>query len=136
MLFKILNGFYLIWSFYLQKIGRKGFQKKRNFSLSSKMCRSLASRSFQRFVLRKRFFTKIFKCLKNQFFCKFFSPFAKLKTSEHFWNQRKIPLFYTLCGLFWRNFFSILIRGSATCFGGLRSNIEPVKYFKKCFFIN
>ncbi len=31
------------------------------------------------------------KCLKNQFYCKNF-PFAKLETSTHFWNQRKISL--------------------------------------------
>ncbi len=30
--------------------------------------------------------------LRNKFFYKIFFPFAKLKTSAHFWNQRKIPL--------------------------------------------
>jgi hypothetical protein len=38
------------------KIGRKGYQKKRNFALISKMCRTLASRSSQRFFLRKTIF--------------------------------------------------------------------------------
>jgi hypothetical protein len=31
------------------KLGAKGYQKKQNFTLISKMCRSLASRSSQRF---------------------------------------------------------------------------------------
>ncbi len=62
--FKILIGFYLIWAFNFQKkikelnknffkIGHAGYQKKRNFVLISKMCRTLASRSSQRFFLIK-----------------------------------------------------------------------------------
>ncbi len=42
------------------------------------------------FFSDKCFFAKFSKCLKNQFFCNF--PFAKLKTSAHFLNQRKITL--------------------------------------------
>jgi hypothetical protein len=53
---ELLNSFYLIWPFILRKkqrrplkelknfffeIGRAGYQKKRNFALISKMCRSL-----------------------------------------------------------------------------------------------
>ncbi len=35
----------------------------------------------------KNAFCKIFQAPKNQFFCKICFPFAKLKTSAHFWNQ-------------------------------------------------
>ncbi len=45
----------------------------------------------------KRFFAKFSKSLKIQFFCKIFFPFAKLKTSAHFWNQREIPLLLIPC---------------------------------------
>ncbi len=82
-----MNGFYLIWAFNFQKnrtvpykswknffkIGRKGYQKKRNFALISKMCRNLASRSFQRFFLRKT------KSLKILFFFKHFFPFCQTR---------------------------------------------------------
>jgi hypothetical protein len=46
------------------------------------------------FFSEKRFFSKFSKSLKIQFFCnvKHFFPFAKLETSPHFFNQRKIPL--------------------------------------------
>jgi hypothetical protein len=78
---KILNGFYLIWVFNLKKTASslirvdkiflqnwaQRVSKEAEFSLISKMCRTLASRSSQRFFLRKRTFCKI------QFFCKFFS---------------------------------------------------------------
>jgi hypothetical protein len=81
--FEILNGFYLIWAFILRKkqhpplkelkknffeIGRAGYQKKRNFALISKMCRSLESRSSQKFFLRKTIFCKIFQVPKNSVF--------------------------------------------------------------------
>ena len=81
--FKILIGFYLIWTLNFQKnstipykswkknffeIGRAGYQKKRNFALIAKMCRTLASRSSQRFFLRKTIFCKIFQVPKNSVF--------------------------------------------------------------------
>jgi hypothetical protein len=80
--FLILNGFYLIWPFTFQKnslirvgkklslkleIGRKGCQKKRNFALISKMCRTLLSRNSQRFFLRKNFFAKFASAKKLVF---------------------------------------------------------------------
>ncbi len=41
------------------------------------MCRSLASRSSQRFFFsEKLFFAKFSKCLKNQIFCKKIFPFC------------------------------------------------------------
>ncbi len=128
----ILNGFYLIWAFNLKKqhpplselrknffkIGRKGYQKKRNFALISKMCRTLASRSSQKIFFRKTIFCKLSKSLKIQFFCTNFFPFAKHETSAHFLNQRKIPLFWYPDTQFRRNFISTLIRGGATFFRG------------------
>ncbi len=74
--FKILISFYLIWAFNFQtnstvpffEIGRVGFQKKRNFVLISKMCRNLALRSSQRFVLRKMIFCKTFQVPKMSIF--------------------------------------------------------------------
>ncbi len=77
--FKILIGFYLIWAFNFQKNSTVPYKswkkflrnlpcrvsKKRNFALISKMCRTLASRSSQRFILRKMFFCKIFQVPKN-----------------------------------------------------------------------
>ncbi len=50
------------------EIGRAGYQKKRNFALIPKMCRTLASRSSQRFFSEKRFFCKIFQVPKNSVF--------------------------------------------------------------------
>jgi hypothetical protein len=47
------------------KIGCAGYQKKRNFALISRICRTLASRSSQRFLLRKTIFCKIFQVPKN-----------------------------------------------------------------------
>ncbi len=69
-IFKILNGFYLIWPFNFKKIapplirvekkffkiGRRGYQKKRNFVLISKMCRTLATRISKDFFSENRFF--------------------------------------------------------------------------------
>ncbi len=54
-------------------IGRKRYQKKRNFALISKMCRTFASRSYQ----KNNFLRKFSKSLKIQFFCKNFFPFCQ-----------------------------------------------------------
>ncbi len=45
---------------YFFKIGRKGYPKKQNYALISKMCWTLASRSSKRFFLKKTIDCKIF----------------------------------------------------------------------------
>ncbi len=125
--FEILNGFYLIWPFILRRkvalplirveknffeIGHAGYQKKRNFALILKMCRTLASRSSQRFFLRKQFFAKFSKSLKIKFFCKIFFPFCQTWDFSTFLKSaQNSASFDTLHIQFWRNFFLSLIRG-------------------------
>ncbi len=111
--FKILIGFYLIWAFNFQnnstvstkswkknffKIWRAGYQKKQNFALISKMCRTLASKSSQRFFLRK-----------IQFFCKIFFPFCQTRDFCTFLKSaQNSASFDTLHAQFRRNFFQLL----------------------------
>ncbi len=81
--FKILNGIYLIWAFNFQKnstvpyknwkeisskLGAKGIKRSEILRWFQKMCRTLASRSSQRFFLRKTIFCKIFQVPKNSVF--------------------------------------------------------------------
>ncbi len=130
--FKILNGFYLLWPFNFQKIApslirvEKNFfkigckvYKKRNFELISKMCRTLVSRSSQRFFLRKALFCKFSKSLKSQFFCKiFFSCLPKSRLLHIFEISPKFRFFWYPVHPIFTNFFSPFKRGGATFFGG------------------
>jgi hypothetical protein len=47
------------------KIGRTGYQKKRNFALISKMCRSLEFGQREKFVHRKNEFLGTWKILQK-----------------------------------------------------------------------
>ncbi len=89
------------------KIGRTGYQKKRNFALISKMYRTLASRSSQRFFLRKTLVCKISKSLKNQFICKNFFSFCQTRELCTFLKSvSNSTSFDTLFAQFWRIFFN------------------------------
>ncbi len=105
--FKILNGFYLIWPFNFQKnstvpyksrkkisskLGVQGIQRSGILRWFQKCVELLRQEVAKDFFSEKRFSAKFSESLKIQFFCKFFSLFAKRKTSAHFWKQRKIPL--------------------------------------------
>ncbi len=120
--FKILNGFSLIWPFNFQKnstvhytvrveknfykIGRKGYQKKQNFALISKMSRNLASRSSQRFFLRKTIFCKIFQVPKNLVFQKkIFSLLPNSRLLHIFWISAKFRFFWYPVRPISKNFF-------------------------------
>ncbi len=93
------------------KIGRAGYQKKRNFALISKMCRGLASRISQNFFSEKQFFAKFSKSLKIQFFCKQFFLFCQTRDFCTFLKSaQNSSSFDTLHAQFRRNFFSTLIR--------------------------
>jgi hypothetical protein len=92
------------------EIGRKGYQKKENFALISKMCRTLAKDFFS----EKRFFGKFSKSLKIQFSCNIFFPFCQTRDFCTFLKSAHNSVsFDTLYAQ-----FSTLIRGSATFFGG------------------
>jgi hypothetical protein len=91
------------------KIGRKRYQTKWNFVLISKMCRTLASRSFKRFFLRKTIFCKISKSLKIQFFCKNVFPFANLRLLYTFEISGKFRFFgYPVHPILKKFFFQLL----------------------------
>jgi hypothetical protein len=58
------------------------------------------------FSLKNSFLLNFLSAWKIRFFVKKFFPFAALKTSAHFWNQRKIPLLWyplrtTLKKIYW-----------------------------------
>ncbi len=118
------------WAGRRSKIGRKGYQKKRNFVLISKMCRNLASRSSQRFFSQKNNFLQNFPSpVKLSFFCK---TFSLLPNSRHFWNQRKIAILLIPCTPNFEEIFSTLLRGGATFFGGWKVKKERNRsIFKK-----
>ena len=108
-----MNGFYLIWPFNFQKnstvpnkswkkisskLGAKGIKRSEILRWFHKCVELLRPEVPKNFFSEKRFSAKFSKSLKIQFFCtKFFSPFAKLETSAHFWNQHKIPLLLISC---------------------------------------
>ncbi len=148
--FKILNGFYLIWPFNLKKnstVPSKNWKKISSKLVAKGIKRSGILRWFQEllrqevpndFFSEKQFFSTFSKSQKIQFFCKIFSPFAKLETSAHFLNQRKIPLLLIPCTPNFEEIFCELLSGAMLLFSeDKRSNkIETVQYFKKRFFIN
>jgi hypothetical protein len=128
-----LNGFYLIWAFNFQKNSTVPYKswKKISSKLGAKgIKRSGILRWFQKcvefshqevpkdFFSEKRFIAKFYNSLKIQFFCKKIFPLAKLKTSAHFWNQRKIPLLLIPCTANFGKKFPTLIRGGDTFFRG------------------
>jgi hypothetical protein len=72
------------------KIGRKGYQKKRNFALISKMLREVPKDFFS----EKQFFAKFSKSLKIQFFFKkYFSLLPNLRLLHIFEISAKFRLF-------------------------------------------
>jgi hypothetical protein len=68
------------------KLSTKGVSIKRSGILRRfQKCVELLRQEVPKDLLsEKRFFAKFSKSLKNQFFCKKFFPFAKLKISAHF----------------------------------------------------
>ncbi len=132
-------GFYLIWAFNFQKnitVPNKSWKK-----ISSKLAvqgikKSGILRWFQKCVelLRqevpkdlfseKQFFAKFSKSPKIKFFCKFFSPFAKLKTSPHFWNQRKIRFFWYPAQPISKKFFFNFYKGRRYFFRRIKGQIR------------
>ncbi len=78
------------------KIEHKGYQKKQILRWFKKCVELLRQEVPKDLLSENRFLAKFSQVPKNQFFCKNFFPFAKLKIS-HFWNQCKIPLFLIPC---------------------------------------
>ncbi len=119
--FKIFNSFYLIWPFHFQKysivqykswnkfsskLGAKGIKRSGILRWFQKMCRILASRSFQRFLAEK-----------NQFFYNFFPPLLNSRLLHICEISAKFRFFWYPLWTVLKIFFSTLIRGGATFFG-------------------
>ncbi len=115
-LFKILNGFYLIWPFNFQKNSTVPYKswKKNFFKMGAKgIKRSGILRWFHKCVELSRK-----KVLKN-FVRKIFFPFCQTRDSCIFFKSaQNSPSFDTLYAQFWRNFFKTPLRGGTTFFGG------------------
>ncbi len=150
--FKIFNGFYLIWAFNFKKtapslmrvekkisskLGAKGIKRSRILRWFQKCVELLRQEVPKDFFFRKTIFAQFSKSLKIQL-CKIFSPFAKHRTSAHFWNQPKIPLLLIPCMPNFEEFLFQILYGVVLLFSeDKRSNkIETIQYFKKRFFIN
>ncbi len=144
--FEILNGFYLIWPFILRKkycsfapykswkkisskLAVTGYQKKRNFTLISKMCRSLGFGQREKNFLQKNWIFRDFS--KKLFFWeKLFRNFLMQEFYTFLKSAQNSASFDILCAQFWR-YFSNSYKGQC-CF----LEVKTVQYFKKLFFIN
>ncbi len=79
------------------------------------------------FFSEKRFFAQFSKSLKNQFFCKIVSPFAKLETLE----SAQIPLLFIPCTA---NFEEFFFNSHKLLFSkDKRSNKKPLNISKNAF---
>ncbi len=91
------------------KIERKGYQKKQNFTLISKMCRNLASRNSQRFFsLKNSFLLNFLSAWKIRFSVNFFPLLLNSRLLHIFEISAKFRFFDTLCGQFWRKSIEFL----------------------------
>jgi len=97
--FKILNGFY--WACRVSK----------EAEFCAKMCRTLASRSSQRFFSQKNNLCKIFQVPKILVFCKKCFPFCQTRDFCTFLKSaQNSASFDTLHAQFRRNFLQLFIR--------------------------
>ncbi len=100
--FEILNGFYLIWPIILRKkelkenfleIGRTGYQKKRNFALISKMCRSLKfGKRGKKLLMKNWSFRDLKNFANNPFSGKKFLGTSWRKSATHFFQLLSTPI--------------------------------------------
>jgi hypothetical protein len=74
------------------EIRRTGYQKKWNFALISKMCRSLEFGKREKIFSEKLIFKGLGIFCKKRFSEKISLGTSLHKSSTHFRNQRKIPL--------------------------------------------
>jgi hypothetical protein len=86
-----------------------GYQKKWNFALIAKMCRSLEFGKREKKISEKLIFTGLCKFCKKRFSEKISLGTSLHKSSTHFRNQRKIPLLLIpFAPYFKESFFQLL----------------------------
>jgi hypothetical protein len=113
-------------------MGHTRYQKKRNFALISKMCRSLEFGKREKICNRKTEFLGTWKILQNIVFLR--KNHWKLLDARVL--QRKILLLLVPFAPIFEEIFFQLFRDGAVLLEVKRSNkIETVQYFKKRFFI-
>ncbi len=101
------------------EIGPAGYQKKRNFALISKMCRSLEFGKRVKFIYKQTEFLGTWKILQKSFFWeKIFGNFLTQEFYTFLKSVQNSASFDTLHTQFLRNFFSTLIRDGAVFFEG------------------
>jgi hypothetical protein len=105
------------------EIGRTGYQKKRNFTLISKMCRSLAFGKKGNKFYRKTEFLGTWKILQKIVFLRTnLWELLDARVLRILKSAQNFASFDTLCTQFRRNFFSTFIRDGAVFLEVKRSN--------------
>ena len=122
--FKVLIGFYLIWTFnfqknstvpykswnfFLSKLGVQGIKRSGSLRWFQKCVELLRQEVPKDFFSEKRFFAKFSKSLKIQFFSYNFFPFCQTRDFCTFLKSaQNSASFDTLHCQFWRHFFQLL----------------------------
>ena len=110
---------YKSWNFFSFEIGHAGYQKKRNFALISKMCRSLEFGKRETIFYRKPEFLGTRKILqKIVFLRKNLWELLDARVLHIFEISAKFHFFLYPARPISKKFFSTLERGGATFFEG------------------